>query len=113
MMNDINLITESEFQKMKQSIITKLLEKSPNIYSDTMEKYYVIANSEYNVDTRNIHSNSSPNECNVDFICEYNRKQSMCDALDSVKTKDKFVEFVKNIIESGIRSTILIEPKKP
>jgi secreted Zn-dependent insulinase-like peptidase len=109
MMNDINLITDSEFEKMKQSVITKLLEKSPNIYSDALEKYFVIINSEYVAETTN--TNTNPNICVADFMSEYNRKKLMCNVLKSVKKKELFTLFVKNIVNNGVRSTILIMPK--
>jgi secreted Zn-dependent insulinase-like peptidase len=96
MMHDINSITDDDFRRMKQSIVTKLSEKPINIIEDISEKFTALK-------TRVSQFNE---------IEKFDRKQIMINALNKVTKVTQFIKFVQHVMAQNIRSIVLIDANK-
>lgn len=102
MMNDINSMTEEEFNFLKHSMITHLSEKALNINTDVIEmfgelKYKIMNNN-------NLVKSLSETE-------KMSQKQITISKLKQIERKD-FTKFVKTIFDRNIRSIVIIDPMK-
>ena len=102
MMKDVNIVTDEQFETMKQSIIVNLQEKPLNIVSDCSDKFSII------IDTYDDPGVESDQIIKL-FTDRFNRKKKMIHGLSQIKKSD-FVDFVKDIITKNISSVLLVEP---
>jgi insulysin len=97
MLQDVVQMSEDEFNSMKQGVITSMSEKPLNINADCSEKISTLMDTYEDI--------KSIKDINVRF----SRKKIMTDATSTID-KSMFVDFVKNILDTDIRSIILIVP---
>lgn len=100
-LSEVELITDEEFESMKQSTITKLSQKPNNIHEDCDEFFTALTNT---YDTKMLFS-----AIDDSYIKERaSRKKIMVKSLNNLKRSD-FVSFVQSIYKNGIYATIRIE----
>ena len=104
MMKDVNIVTDEEFETMKQSIVVNLQEKPLNIISDCSDKFSIL------IDTYD-DPGVKPDMIIKLFTDRFDRKKKMIHGIGQIKKND-FVNFVKNIVTKNISSVLLVEPTK-
>jgi len=104
MMKDVNIVTDEEFETMKQSIVVNLQEKPLNIISDCSDKFSIL------IDTYD-DPGVKPDTIIKLFADRFDRKKKMIHGIGQIKKND-FVNFVKNIVTKNISSVLLVEPTK-
>lgn len=98
MMNDINSMTDNEYNFLKHSMTTHLSEKALNINSDVNEMFGEL---KYKM----IHNKNNKLKKTESLT----QKQNTIAKLKHIE-KNHFVEFVKNIFDRNIRSIVIIDP---